>query len=378
MSYNSSVMNSIKSLYIHFPFCSHRCNYCDFYKKVPSTPQEIDDYERYLTKSWNFHERLLEREHYSWGKLDTLYLGGGTPSLWGSSGAIFLKSFLEGKEIFFSSEREVTLEVNPGGWTEQGMRDWWEIGVNRCSLGIQSLEPFFLKTLDRVHSLEDIFASLEFFNKNNINYSIDFMLGLPASREKKRDILGELEQVLYYEPKHISLYILTLKEGHSLFEKLADEDWVEGEYLEVASYLQSKGYLHYEVSNFAKLGKESRHNLRYWNSETVGALGPSATGFLAHNNLRYKWKVSKPDFTIERLASESARMERFYSSLRLNKGPLLEKFFNKKELLKVIPLVEKWCEQERGVVQEGRIRLNSKGFFSMDDLMEQFFKQGIL
>ena len=371
-------MNSIKSLYIHFPFCRHKCNYCDFYKKLPSSSREFEDYERSLNQSWRLHEELLEREHYVWEELDTLYLGGGTPSLWGSSGAIFLKSFLEKKGLILSTDREVTLEVNPGGWSEQGLKDWLEMGVNRCSLGVQSLDPFFLKNLDRIHSPKDIFESLEFFNQNNISYSIDFMLGLPSSREKKRDILGELEAALHYRPEHISLYILTLKEGHSLFKKLADEDWVEREYLEVSRYLEDKGYLHYEVSNFAKPGKESRHNLKYWNSDTVAALGPSATGFLSHGDLRYKWKVSSLDFTTERLNSVSSRIERFYSLLRLSQGPVLEDFFNRDEISKVIHLIEDWCGQGRGALKEGRICLNSRGFFSMDGLMEQFFKQEIL
>ena len=340
--------------------------------------QEVVDFEGYLTKSWGIHEKFLEQEHYVWSELDTLYLGGGTPSLWGSSGAVFLKSFFQKNGVAFSSEKEITLEVNPGGWTKQGLKDWWELGVNRCSLGIQSLDPFFLKILDRVHSPDDAFESLEFFNQNNISYSIDFMLGLPASKERGRDILGELEMVLGYKPEHVSLYILTLKEGHSLFKKLADEGWVEREYLEVAEYLKGEGYLHYEVSNFAKPGKESRHNLKYWNSETVAALGPSATGFLAHNNLRYKWKVVGADFTTERLNPESARIERFYSSLRLNQGPVLKDFFDGEQLSKAVPLIEDWCGQGRGAFEEGRVCLNSKGFFSMDGLMDQFFKQGVL
>ena len=324
------------------------------------------------------HEKLLQGEGYYWDSLETLYVGGGTPSLWGSAGANFLKSFLSGRGIRLSKDREMTLEVNPGGWSEQGLQDWQEAGGNRYSLGIQSLDSFFLKTLDRIHSLDDVFASLEFFHQSGVDYSIDFMLGLPASREKKRNILGELERVLEYAPEHISLYILTLKEGHSLFKKLADEDWVEKEYLAVCDYLGEKGYVHYEVSNFAKPGKESRHNLKYWNSETVGALGPSATGFLAENHLRYKWKVSGADLAVEKLSSESVRMEHFYSALRLAEGPLLENFFNGDELSRAISTIEDWCGQGRGALQGGRVFLNSKGFFSMDGLMDEFFKQGLL
>ena len=201
---------------------------------------------------------------------------------------------------------------------------------------------------------------------------------LPGSKEKKRDVLGELEIVLRYRPEHISLYILTLKKGHSLFKQLAGEDWVEREYLEVSRYLQSEGYHHYEVSNFALPGKESRHNLKYWNSDTVAALGPSATGFLAETHLRYKWKPSDSNFIVEKLDSESARMERFYSSLRLSEGPLLESFFKGDELARATHLVENWCGEEKGELTKGRVSLNAKGFLSMDGLMDEFFKEGLL
>ena len=371
-------MNSIESLYIHFPFCRHQCNYCDFYKRVPASSEEVRHFERYLLESWSFHNTLLESKGYAWGKLETLYLGGGTPSLWGSAGAAFLQSFLNERGVLLEPGGEVTLEVNPGGWTEEGMRDWWGMGVNRCSLGIQSLKPFFLKVLDRIHSPEDVFESLEFFHRGGVDYSVDFMLGLPFSRGKKRDVIGELEEILNYQPQHISLYILTLKEGHSLFSRLADEDWVAGEYLDVAEYLGEHGYRHYEVSNFARPGRESRHNMKYWNSETVAALGPSATGFLAEKGLRYKWKVARPAFETEFVSGDSGRMERFYSSLRLEEGPVLEDFFNPEEMIKVVPLIEDWCGSERGGVREGRVCLNSKGFLSMDGLMDQFFKQRLL
>ena len=371
-------MNEIESLYIHFPFCRHQCNYCDFYKRVPSSSEEVGDFERYLLESWSGHENLLEEQGYVWGELQTLYLGGGTPSLWGSAGAAFLSSFLEQRGVTLSPQGEVTLEVNPGGWTLQGLRDWRGMGVNRYSLGIQSLEPFFLKVLDRIHSPEDVFESLDFFHREGVDYSVDFMLGLPFSRSKKRDVVGELEKILCYQPQHISLYILTLKEGHSLFKKLADEDLVAGEYLSVSEYLRGKGYEHYEVSNFARPGRESRHNIKYWHSETVAALGPSATGFLAERGLRYKWQVAQTGFKAEHVTGESGRMERFYSALRLKEGPVLEDFFNQEQLSRAIPLVEGWCGSERGALREGRVCLNPRGFLSMDGLMDQFFKQGLL
>jgi oxygen-independent coproporphyrinogen III oxidase len=362
----------IEYLYLHFPFCRHLCNYCDFYKKVPKDTRELERYHQYLTQSAFELDKLLLAENEKLGELKSLYLGGGTPSLWGSEGARFIQKFLAERGWSLRADSEVTLEVNPGSWTVQGLSDWWEFGANRTSLGIQSLDATFLKLLDRVHSLADVYETLEYFGNSKINFSVDFMLGLPYSEKHQRNIGAELERILSFNPSHLSLYILKVPKHYPHFSQLPDDEWIEHEYLEVSRYLTERGFIHYEVSNFAKPGLESQHNLAYWRNDSVGALGPSATGYLAKSKLRYKWKTEKPEFEVERLTHEQVELEKLYLGLRTNRGISLESYFPEHELA-LGQLVERW--QNRGLVLGDKTHCTptAKGFLLMDSLMDDLF-----
>ena len=363
---------------MHFPFCQHKCNYCDFYKKVPRMESEKRDFEDFLNDSWEKHMGLMKKYGYQWGELETIYLGGGTPSLWGADGAVFLRSFLRQWKVRLAQKCEFTMEVNPGSLSAKDLCQWRETGVNRFSLGIQSLDNFFLKVLDRVHSLKEVYQGLELFAEEGVRFSVDFMLGLPFSQERERNVLQELETVLKYSPSHISVYILTLAKGHPLFKSLADEAWVEREYLEVSDYLKKCGYFHYEVSNFSKFGEQSKHNLKYWKCGTVAALGPSGAGLLAERRLRYKWRTGVPDYDLERLTDESFRLERFYMALRVGEGLRWGDFFGQDVADQVRLVLEDWAERKLGILEEGIFRLTSKGFLQMDGLLGQLFQKRIL
>ena len=360
----------IDSLYLHFPFCSHLCNYCDFYKKVSSNKLvDYQKYQHYLEDSFDAHQSLMEKYGYSWSNLQTLYIGGGTPSLWGKEGKIFLENFLKNRNIFLSPECEFTLEVNPGAWTEESLSEWRSFGVNRFSLGIQSLEAEMIKTLDRVHSVAEVYQTLEYFMKNDLNFSVDFMLGLPFSEKNNRNITSELEKALSFNPSHFSVYILTVKENYPHFKNLPSEEWIEKEYLDVSNFLIQKGYIHYEVSNFSKPNKQSIHNLNYWKSKSVAALGPSATGFLREERLRYKWKPNLPEMVLEYLTEEEFNLEKIYMSIRSEIG------LNLKELSEeIIPLVSDWEKKLLVVNNKGILKLTSKGYLVLDSLMDDLFR----
>jgi len=153
---------NIESLYLHFPFCRHLCNYCDFFKKVPQNRSlELSDFHRYLDSSMLEHQKLMESSGYSWAPLKTLYIGGGTPSLWGEEGASFLQSFLKKYQIELDPDCEFTLEVNPGSWSEEGLNQWRALGANRFSLGVQAMNEKAIVALDRVHNLEDVKETLK-------------------------------------------------------------------------------------------------------------------------------------------------------------------------------------------------------------------------
>lgn len=362
----------IKSLYLHYPFCKNLCNYCDFYKGLPS-PELEDQFEDLFKSMFEKHDEILRDQNCTWSSLSTLYIGGGTPSLWGEKGAKLLSQELKKRQINLEKDCEFTIEVNPGDWDRESIDAWMKIGVNRFSVGIQSLDSTFLKVLDRVHSIDEVYETLELFKELNVNYSVDFMLGLPFSKQYKRDVIKELEEILEYGPTHISLYILTVKDNYKHFEDLPDDEFIEREYLSVSEYLKSKGFDHYEVSNFAKtqeLDRRSKHNLNYWRMESVAAIGPSATGFLADRKYRYKWKTKSDDIITEVLSDKEYLMEKLYMSLRINEG-LDINFFNDEKLKDLAFDLEK---RDLAQVVNEKIILTSKGFLILDSIMDNIFK----
>jgi len=364
----------IDSLYIHFPYCRHLCNYCDFYKKIPDNIEtDVHQFHSYLEQSFEVHQNLMETHGYSWAPLTTVYIGGGTPSLWGSAGSTFLKQYFEKHQLKLADNCEFTIEVNPGGWTEEGMSSWRSIGANRFSLGVQSLDKNMIEFLDRVHTIDDVFETLDYFHKNDLNFSMDFMLGLPSSEKFNRDIIGELKQALQFEPDHFSVYILTVKENYKFFKNLPSEEWIEKEFLEVATFLKDQGYKHYEVSNFAKTGRRSQHNLNYWKSHSVAALGPSATGFLSEAKVRYKWATLKPEMTLEHLTDNEFKLERAYMALRSDVGLNLKDFPDA-----ISELAEKWSDKGYITRSGEMIYLTSQGYLLIDSLMGDLFSLKLL
>lgn len=365
---------AVSSLYLHVPFCKHLCNYCDFYKREFDHPTEqLEDFHQFLTKSWQRHSELMQEHEMSFGEIETIYLGGGTPSLWGKSGADYF-----GKNILthFSVKKdcEFTMEVDPGTWTPEMLWAWKDLGLNRISIGTQTLDPNFLKIMDRAHSLNESHSLLEYCSKNDWNFSLDFLLGIPFSQEKKRNIQAELDELLKYKPKHISLYILNARSKYPHIQNMPDDEFIREEYLFVSEYLKSKGFHHYEVSNFALPGYEAIHNVKYWKSESVAALGPSGTGYFSlnsHEALRYKWKISKAEFEIEKLTEKELSLEKTYLSLRLSTGW-------KPEVVKgdLFCQIKSWEQQKYAVWSDGVVQLTSLGFLMLDSLMDDLFKIG--
>lgn len=369
------MQKEVNSLYIHFPFCKHLCNYCDFYKKTYSTSQDVRKFEDWLVKSFDKHNNLLDKNNLKLNKLKTIYIGGGTPSLWGSEGAYFLKETLEKNNIKIERDAEFTLEVNPGGWTEDDITAWESIGVNRFSMGVQSLNNFFLKKLDRIHNVDDAFRTLKFFSDRKSNFSVDLMLGLPFSETDNRDVKKELDEILKFNPNHFSLYILTVKNHYNHFSDLPSEEWIEKEFLFVSDHLKKLGYNHYEVSNFGKKGLYSEHNLSYWRGESVAAIGPSATGFFSDTKLRYKWKMEQNDFVTEQLTSDEFELEKMYLGLRTSEGININEFYvNETDKWNV--LINRWTSLNYLSSlndPKKRLTLSSQGFLMLDSIMDDIF-----
>ncbi|MBR6903120.1 MAG: radical SAM family heme chaperone HemW [Clostridia bacterium] len=268
-------------LYIHIPFCNKKCLYCDFYsacfnKKV---------YEDFLS--------ALFREIKAWGKkinrsVDTVYFGGGTPSILGED-IIPLMSVI--KESFNVSESaEITAECNPNNCLEF-LPSAKESGVNRLSFGVQAGDNSRLKALGRTHTAEDCKQAVNLARQLGFdNISVDIMIALPDSN--RVTLKEDIDFILSLNPEHISAYMLKIEENTAFYIRqsslnLPDEDQAAKQYLTLCSELEAIGYEHYEISSFAKRNLKSRHNLKYWRDLEYLGIGPSAHSFISGKRFYY-------------------------------------------------------------------------------------------
>ena len=268
-------------LYLHIPFCKKKCRYCDFYSAC-SDEGMIDRYTEALIKKIKQWGGEISRP------IDTVYLGGGTPSLLAHRLPDVLNAVKESFEV--TENCETTLELNPSGNTQEILSNAKRAGVNRLSIGLQSGNDAELELLGRTHSFKE---GVETFktarNMGFSNISLDLMIGLPHSGEND-NLKESLEKIISLNPEHISAYILKIEEKTAFYKdadslNLPDDDSVAKQYLYMSEILEKNGYSHYEISNFAKIGFESRHNLKYWLLEDYLGIGPSAHSF--YNGKRF-------------------------------------------------------------------------------------------
>ena len=262
-------------VYVHIPFCKRKCAYCDFYSlSCPQTAQ-MDDYLSALQKQIR---DFFGRE----GKLsvDTLYIGGGTPSVFGAERLCALLNTLR-ECVDLLPGAEVTVEVNPESVDEPLLRALKAAGVNRISMGIQSSDDVQLASLGRLHDFARAKDAVTQIKENcTENLSVDLMYGLPGqSMESWRQ---SVEDILALHPAHVSCYALKLEEGTPLWRQnpvLPDDDLQAEMYLWLVSRLQEAGYHQYEISNFSLPGKHSRHNSRYWDLRDYIGFGCGAHSY---------------------------------------------------------------------------------------------------
>ena len=255
-------------IYIHVPFCAVKCPYCDFYS-CRYTKQTAERYAEAVCRNIGSLPAQLPA--------DTVYFGGGTPSLLPGE---MLSRFLEAlrERIALSEDAEITLEVNPLTATEKNLTEWRRAGINRLSLGIQSFDAEVLSQLGRRHTPEQgITAVRRAAEAGFSNISADLMIGL-ALQDAER-VQKDMEQAVSLPVAHISAYLLKIEDGTPFAENtpaLLDEEQLAERYLQMHRYLTEQGYCHYEISNFAKQGAESRHNLKYWHCDPYYGIGPAA------------------------------------------------------------------------------------------------------
>lgn len=296
------------SLYVHFPYCLRKCPYCDFYSKPFSEFDEdgtLSLYDRHLS----FYADKVGKK-----TLDTLYFGGGTPSLMPLSFFDKLLSLIL-KRFSFADALEMTLEANPKTLDRGGMKAFRAAGVNRLSLGVQALDDGSLKRLGRLHTVSDAFALLDSAAAIFPTYSADFIFG--RTGQTLPDLQRDVETILTFSVPHLSFYQLTLH-SHYQVPLPSEEEQVDMLHL-VRRLLQNAGYSAYEVSNFAFSGHESRHNLAYWRFTPFIGIGPSA-----HSRIRVDgcWYAGEED-VLTPLSPTDVSVERLMMGLRLSEGVFL-------------------------------------------------------
>ena len=259
-------------VYIHWPFCLSKCPYCDFYKEVRrNVPQDeiIAGYKREL----DFYH-----QYTSDNVVSSIFFGGGTPSLIKPENIAALIDYISGKWKT-TPDVEISLEANPNSDYPQMFADLRHAGINRLSLGVQALNEADLRFLGRTHNLAQAYQAIDDVLQNFDNHSLDLIYARPQQRLSEWE--KELEQAAAFGLKHLSLYQLTIEEGTVFARKdvKALEDEAAGEmYLFTEDYLSAKGIYKYEVSNYARPGYASRHNLLYWTGQDYLGIGPSAHG----------------------------------------------------------------------------------------------------
>ena len=380
-------MPSSLFLYVHIPYCKQKCSYCNFITFEEGKTLPSKDYVSILKK-----EIQSQSFFFKDFQVETLYFGGGTPSLIPTQelGEVITES----KKYFsFVSQPEITIEINPGTLDQKKLTEYESYGVNRFSLGVQTFTPWFLKKSGRLHTAEDSIKDLELLKKNNFNFSVDLMFGFP--HQTLSSLKEDLKKTLSFNPPHLSLYNLTIPKNHELSLNRPEEH-IQIKMFRLIEEALKKGSLYkYEISNFAQKGRKSKHNLAYWNEKPVLGFGVSAHSYLPPdfmkntpygtrfwNAYHLKHYISQnkktekkspienlPVKQIERLKAHEALTDFCHTRLRKSEGfSLLElknsfppSLFN--QAVKKLSLLEKrnWLKETSGFIyltSEGEILSN--------------------
>ncbi len=355
-------------IYIHIPFCKTKCPYCDFYSFKAEDKQKDSYLKGVLLCLSDYRNKVCDKD-------DTIYFGGGTPSVFGGERIAEVIKFTR-ENYTISESTEITVECNPSSVDECLVTHLKKAGVNRISMGMQSAVDKERKSLGRLSGRQELEKAAKLFTDEGItNLSLDLMLGIP--HQTKESLTESLSFAVSSGVKHISAYMLKIEEG-TPFSKmtlpLPDEDEVCDFYLDTVSFLKKHGFMQYEVSNFALEGFESRHNLKYWQCEEYLGIGPSAHSFLGGERFYFSRDfdtfVTKPVAIYDGKGGDEE--EFIMLCLRLSKGLEFEKFqkkYNKSLPDNIIKKAERFKKAGLLTIDEKGIRLNEKGFLLSNSII---------
>jgi oxygen-independent coproporphyrinogen-3 oxidase len=371
-------------IYIHIPFCKSRCSYCDFATDVYRNNDAVERYVNALVNEITNYELRITNS------IETLYFGGGTPSLLTS---LQLENILDAVHQKFpiESNLEFTLEMNPATVTLEKLRDFKNLGVNRASFGVQTFDDRALKLLARGHNADDARKTFELLRRAGFdNISFDLIAGLPAQTLQNWE--DNLDQALNLAPEHLSLYLLEIHEATPLAEQIhskrqppPDEDLAAEMYQLMVERVAEKGYRQYEISNFSRPGFESRHNSKYWLCEPVLAFGVSSHSFDGKTRRANERDTNKyvqliengesPIIEINPLTKKQLSAEFAFLNLRLTQGLDLREY----KFRFGIDLETKFAEDlnylsqaELITVDNKRLKLTPKGMIYSNEVFSIF------
>lgn len=364
-------------IYIHVPFCKSKCTYCDF----ASYPKEIGKADLYF--ACLYKEIKAKAESLKNYEFDSVYIGGGTPS------------FVEPKYIFgaikqlrnfykITETAEITIEINPGTLTEEKLKIYKSLGVNRFSVGLQSADDRQLSALNRIHTAADFLAAAKLLKDEN--FSADILIGLENQTEE--DVKKSIDLATNSGASHISCYALKPEEGTPIFGKylngdLPSEDQTADLYDFAVDYLAKKGFVRYEISNFAKDGKVSRHNLNYWNRGEYIGFGVSASSFIGNRRFTNTEKIDEytacilrdksPEIFGEVIEGDEAEFEYIMLKLRTSDGFEFSDFkdrfgsdFRQKyaeKIKEVLPFID---------IDDNRLRIKPERLYVQSEIVIRF------
>ena len=367
------------SAYVHIPFCTQICYYCDF-SKVFIKNQPVDAYLEHL---------IQETRSYEIGKLRTLYIGGGTPTALSAQQLAYLLTELP-KVMDLSEVEEFTIEANPGDLDTDKIAVLKDSQVNRVSLGVQTFDNKMLKKIGRSHQEQDIYDNIRYLKQAGFdNISIDLIYALPG--QTMDQVKENVAKAIDLDIPHMSLYSLIL-ENHTVFMNrmrrgklpLPKEE-LEAEMFEyIIKELEKAGFEHYEISNFSKPGFESRHNLVYWDNAEYYGLGAGASGYV--DGIRYKnhgpirhyleaVEAGKARITEEHLTLEEKMEEELFLGLRKKTGVSKARFEEKFGVSfdqRYGQVVASLTEQGLLVPDDKQVRMTKRGLFLGDTVAEKF------
>lgn len=365
-------------IYVHIPFCIRKCDYCDFVSFEKSSSKFNDYVNSVLWEIDNYKDNSFN--------VDTIYFGGGTPSVLDAE--YIAKLLRKIRERFIvNQDAEITIEVNPGTVTKSKLERYYQIGINRLSIGLQSSSNVLLKNLGRIHTYDDFVKTFDLAREVGFkNINVDLMLGIPG--QSIWSLKETLMQVIDKKPTHISMYSLILEDNTKLkyevdngIKTLPTEDEDRDMYWNAKRILEEHGFEHYEISNFAQPGYKSLHNWNCWNQKEYLGFGLASHGYMrgvrySHTDKLIRYLANPVDITVEERQSEHEQKREFMLlGLRKIEGVCISDFERK---FSINPLfyfrfeISKLVEEELIEVDLDHIRLTKRGLDLANQVWMEF------